>query len=94
MDLNPVRRKRERDIAQDVASEFMRNINSAETVPPPELLAHHFGRRARASSSGGDTNNGAIMSQHETYLGDGLYASWDGCWQVRLRYIRRAQKYP
>jgi hypothetical protein len=27
------------------------------------------------------------MSQHETYLGDGLYASWDG-WQVRLRAPR------
>jgi hypothetical protein len=24
------------------------------------------------------------MSERETYLGDGLYASWDG-WQVRLR---------
>ena len=27
------------------------------------------------------------MSQHETYLGDGLYASWDG-WQIRLRAPR------
>jgi hypothetical protein len=30
-----------------------------------------------------------IMSQHETYLGDGLYASWDG-WQLR-RCGRRAK---
>jgi hypothetical protein len=27
------------------------------------------------------------MSQHEVYLGDGLYASWDG-WQVKLRAPR------
>jgi len=27
------------------------------------------------------------MSERETYLGDGLYASWDG-WQVRLRAPR------
>lgn len=27
------------------------------------------------------------MSQHETYLGDGLYASFDG-WQVKLRAPR------
>ena len=27
------------------------------------------------------------MSQHETYLGDGLFASWDG-WQVKLRAPR------
>jgi hypothetical protein len=27
------------------------------------------------------------MSEHETYLGDGLYASWDG-WQVKLRAPR------
>jgi hypothetical protein len=27
------------------------------------------------------------MSQHETYLGDGLYVSFDG-WQIRLRAPR------
>jgi len=27
------------------------------------------------------------MSEHETYLGDGLYASWDG-YQIRLRAPR------
>ena len=27
------------------------------------------------------------MSEHETYLGDGLYASFDG-WQIRLRAPR------
>jgi hypothetical protein len=27
------------------------------------------------------------MSQHETYLGDGVFASWDG-WQIRLRAPR------
>jgi hypothetical protein len=27
------------------------------------------------------------MSAHETYLGDGLFASWDG-WQVKLRAPR------
>jgi hypothetical protein len=27
------------------------------------------------------------MSEHETYLGDGLFASWDG-WQVKLRAPR------
>jgi hypothetical protein len=27
------------------------------------------------------------VSEHETYLGDGLFASWDG-WQVRLRAPR------
>jgi hypothetical protein len=27
------------------------------------------------------------MIEHETYLGDGLYASWDG-WQVKLRAPR------
>jgi hypothetical protein len=43
MDLNFVRRRREREIAQDVAREFMCNVTSSETVAPPELLAHHFG---------------------------------------------------
>ena len=41
MDLNPVRRRRERGVARDVAREFMRNITT-ETGAPPELLAHHF----------------------------------------------------
>jgi hypothetical protein len=27
------------------------------------------------------------VSEHETYLGDGLYASWDG-YQIRLRAPR------
>jgi hypothetical protein len=27
------------------------------------------------------------MTEHETYLGDGLFASWDG-WQIRLRAPR------
>jgi hypothetical protein len=36
MDLNPVRRIRERRIAQDVAKEFMRNVTSAETEAPQE----------------------------------------------------------
>jgi hypothetical protein len=42
MDLNPVRRKRERDIARDVRREFMKNI-TAETGAAPQLLAHFFG---------------------------------------------------
>ena len=43
MDLNPMRRRREREIAQDVAQEFMRTVTSTENLAPPELLAHHFG---------------------------------------------------
>jgi hypothetical protein len=34
MDLNLVRRRREREIARDVEREFMRNITSTETVAP------------------------------------------------------------
>jgi hypothetical protein len=32
----------------------------------------------------GAGRRGVIMSEHETYLGDGLYASFDGL-QIRLR---------
>jgi tRNA(Ile)-lysidine synthase TilS/MesJ len=42
MDLNPLRRKRERDIARDLRREFMKNITT-ETGASNELLAHHFG---------------------------------------------------
>jgi hypothetical protein len=41
MDLNPVRRKRERKIAHDLVKEFMANVTTAGA--PQELLAHHFG---------------------------------------------------
>jgi hypothetical protein len=42
MDLNPLRRKIERDIARDVRREFMKNITT-ETGAPAQLLAHFFG---------------------------------------------------
>jgi hypothetical protein len=35
----------------------------------------------------GASRCGAIVTEHETYLGDGLFASWDG-WQVKLRAPR------
>ncbi len=31
------------------------------------------------------------MNQHEVYLGDGLFASWDG-WQIRLRAPRDGRR--
>jgi hypothetical protein len=42
MDINLARRKCERKIAADVASEFLRAAPSTAGWPP-ELLAHHFG---------------------------------------------------
>jgi hypothetical protein len=42
MDMNPLRRKRERDVARDLRREFMKNVTT-ETGAAPELLAHHFG---------------------------------------------------
>jgi len=44
MDWNLSRRKRERDVAQEVARQFLRELKSiAEQGAQPELLAHHFG---------------------------------------------------
>lgn len=42
MDMNPLRRRREREIAKDVARDFFRDAPK-DTVAPPELLAHVFG---------------------------------------------------
>jgi hypothetical protein len=56
-----------------------------------DASAARAARRGARARRGGVANPGGKLSQHETYLGDGLYASWDG-WQVRLRAPRGRQR--
>ena len=68
MDLNPVRRKRERGIARDVAREFMRNVTT-ETGAPPELLAHHFGLVCRRFDfSPSEIEAKRVLQYAQTYI--------------------------
>jgi hypothetical protein len=59
----------------------------AGTGRRPGAAAHRGGHQADRGDRCCSTLDPGAKMNHETYLGDGLYASWDG-YQIRLRAPR------